>query len=252
MNDIKVRVKDLTLHYGTNPALKNINMEIPEKMVTALIGPSGCGKSTFLRILNRMNDLIDNVKIDGEVIIDGLNIYNKNIDVVNLRKKIGMIFQKSNPFAKSVYDNVAFGPRINGISNRNNLDEIVEHSLRQAAIWDEVKGRLHNSALSLSGGQQQRLCIARTLAVNPDIILMDEPASALDPISTAKIEELIHELKQEYTIIIVTHNMQQAARTSDFTAFFYLGELVEFNKTKIMFSNPAKRQTEDYISGRFG
>jgi phosphate transport system ATP-binding protein len=252
MNDIKVKVKDLTLHYGTNPALKNINMEIPEKMVTALIGPSGCGKSTFLRILNRMNDLIDNVKIDGEVIIDGLNIYNKNIDVVNLRKKIGMIFQKSNPFAKSVYDNVAFGPRINGISNRNNLDEIVEHSLRQAAIWDEVKGRLHNSALSLSGGQQQRLCIARTLAVNPDIILMDEPASALDPISTAKIEELIHELKQEYTIIIVTHNMQQAARTSDFTAFFYLGELVEFNKTKIMFSNPAKRQTEDYISGRFG
>jgi phosphate transport system ATP-binding protein len=252
MNDIKVRVKDLTLHYGTNPALKNINMEIPEKMVTALIGPSGCGKSTFLRILNRMNDLIDNVKIDGEVIIDGLNIYNKNIDVVNLRKKIGMIFQKSNPFAKSVYDNVAFGPRINGISNRNNLDEIVEHSLRQAAIWDEVKGRLHNSALSLSGGQQQRLCIARTLAVNPDIILMDEPASALDPISTAKIEELIHELKQEYTIIIVTHNMQQAARTSDFTAFFYLGELVEFNKTKTMFSNPAKRQTEDYISGRFG
>jgi phosphate transport system ATP-binding protein len=252
MNDIKVKVKDLTLHYGTNPALKNINMEIPEKMVTALIGPSGCGKSTFLRILNRMNDLIDNVKIDGEVIIDGLNIYNKNIDVVNLRKKIGMIFQKSNPFAKSVYDNVAFGPRINGISNRNNLDEIVEHSLRQAAIWDEVKGRLHNSALSLSGGQQQRLCIARTLAVNPDIILMDEPASALDPISTAKIEELIHELKQEYTIIIVTHNMQQAARTSDFTSFFYLGELVEFNKTKIMFSNPAKRQTEDYISGRFG
>jgi phosphate transport system ATP-binding protein len=227
-------------------------MEIPEKMVTALIGPSGCGKSTFLRILNRMNDLIDNVKIDGEVIIDGLNIYNKNIDVVNLRKKIGMIFQKSNPFAKSVYDNVAFGPRINGISNRNNLDEIVEHSLRQAAIWDEVKGRLHNSALSLSGGQQQRLCIARTLAVNPDIILMDEPASALDPISTAKIEELIHELKQEYTIIIVTHNMQQAARTSDFTAFFYLGELIEFNKTGKMFSNPAKRQTEDYISGRFG
>jgi phosphate transport system ATP-binding protein len=252
MNDIKVRVNDLTLHYGTNPALKNINMEIPEKMVTAFIGPSGCGKSTFLRTLNRMNDLIDNVKIEGEVIIDGTNIYDKDIDVVNLRKRVGMIFQKSNPFSKSVYDNVAFGPRINGISQRNKLDEIVEHSLKQAAIWDEVKGRLHNSALSLSGGQQQRLCIARTLAVNPDIILMDEPASALDPISTTKIEELIHELKQQYTIIIVTHNMQQAARTSDFTAFFYIGELVEFNKTEVMFSNPAKKQTEDYISGRFG
>jgi phosphate transport system ATP-binding protein len=252
MNDIKVKVNDLTLHYGANPALKKINMEIPEKMVTAFIGPSGCGKSTFLRTLNRMNDLIDNVKIDGEVIIDNLNIYDKDIDVVNLRKKVGMIFQKSNPFAKSVYDNVAFGPRINGISHRNKLDEIVEHSLKRAALWDEVKGRLYNSALSLSGGQQQRLCIARTLAVNPDIILMDEPASALDPISTAKIEELIHELKQEYTIIIVTHNMQQAARTSDFTAFFYLGELIEFNKTDVMFSNPSKRQTEDYISGRFG
>jgi phosphate transport system ATP-binding protein len=252
MNDIKVKVNDLTLHYGINPALKNINIEIPEKMVTAFIGPSGCGKSTFLRTLNRMNDLIDNVKIEGEVIIDGINIYDKEIDVVNLRKKVGMIFQKSNPFAKSVYDNVAFGPRINGISQRNKLDEIVEYSLKQAAIWDEVKGRLYNSALSLSGGQQQRLCIARTLAVNPDIILMDEPASALDPISTTKIEELIHELKQQYTIIIVTHNMQQAARTSDFTAFFYLGELVEFNTTKVMFSNPGKKQTEDYISGRFG
>jgi phosphate transport system ATP-binding protein len=252
MNEIKVKVNDLTLHYGTTPALKNVNIDIPEKMVTALIGPSGCGKSTFLRTLNRMNDLIDNVKIDGEVIIDGLNIYDKDIDVVNLRKKVGMIFQKSNPFAKSVYDNVAFGPRINGISKRSRLDEIVEYSLKQAAIWDEVNGRLHNSALSLSGGQQQRLCIARTLAVNPDIVLMDEPASALDPISTAKIEELIHELKQQYTIIIVTHNMQQAARTSDFTALFYLGELIEFNETKIIFSNPAKRQTEDYISGRFG
>jgi phosphate transport system ATP-binding protein len=252
MNETKVKINDLTLHYGTNPALKNINMIIPEKMVTAFIGPSGCGKSTFLRTLNRMNDLIDNVKIDGEVIIDDLNIYDKDIDVVNLRKRVGMIFQKSNPFAKSVYDNVAFGPRINGISQRSKLDEIVEYSLKQAVIWDEVKGRLHNSALSLSGGQQQRLCIARTLAVNPDIILMDEPASALDPISTGKIEELIHELKQKYTIIIVTHNMQQAARTSDFTAFFYLGELVEFNKTEVIFSNPAKKQTEDYISGRFG
>jgi phosphate transport system ATP-binding protein len=252
MNDIKVKINDLTLHYGTNPALKNINMEIPEKMVTAFIGPSGCGKSTFLRTLNRMNDLIDNVKIDGEVIIDGLNIYDKDIDVVNLRKKIGMIFQKSNPFAKSVYENIAFGPRINGISNKGKLDEIVELSLKQAAIWDEVKDRLFNSALSLSGGQQQRICIARTLAVNPEIILMDEPASALDPISTSKIEELIHELKQQYTIIIVTHNMQQAARTSDFTAFFYLGDLIEFNKTEMIFSNPAKKQTEDYISGRFG
>jgi phosphate transport system ATP-binding protein len=252
MNNIKVKVNDLTLRYGLSPALKSVNIDIPEKMVTAFIGPSGCGKSTFLRTLNRMNDLIENVKIDGEVIIDGVNIYDREIDVVNLRKKVGMIFQKSNPFAKSVYENIAFGPKINGITKKSKLDEIVEYSLRQAAIWDEVKGRLHNSALSLSGGQQQRICIARTLAVNPEIILMDEPASALDPISTAKIEELIHELKRQYTIIIVTHNMQQAARTSDYTAFFYLGELVEFNKTEIIFSNPAKKQTEDYISGRFG
>jgi phosphate transport system ATP-binding protein len=252
MNNIKVKVKDLSLRYGTNLALRNISMDIPENMVTAFIGPSGCGKSTFLRTLNRMNDLIDNVTIDGEVYIDNFNIYDKNIDVVNLRKKVGMIFQKSNPFAKSVYDNIAFGPRINGISNKNKLDEIVEFSLKQAAIWDEVKDRLFNSALSLSGGQQQRICIARTLAVNPEIILMDEPASALDPISTSKIEELIHELKRQYTIIIVTHNMQQAARTSDFTAFFYLGDLIEINKTEMIFSNPAKKQTEDYISGRFG
>ena len=252
MNDLKVIVKDLSLRYGTNQALKNISMNIPEKKVTAFIGPSGCGKSTFLRTLNRMNDLIDNVTIEGEVLIDNINIYDKNIDVVNLRKKVGMIFQKSNPFAKSVYDNIAFGPRINGISNKNILDEIVEHSLKQAAIWDEVKDRLFNSALSLSGGQQQRICIARSLAVNPEIILMDEPASALDPISTAKIEELIHELKKDYTIIIVTHNMQQAARTSDLTALFYMGDLIEMNKTEIIFSNPAKKQTEDYISGRFG
>jgi phosphate transport system ATP-binding protein len=252
MNDFKVKVNNLSLKYGTSPALKNISMDIPEKMVTAFIGPSGCGKSTFLRTLNRMNDLIDNVTIEGEVLIDGINIYDRNIDVVNLRKKVGMIFQKSNPFAKSVYDNIAFGPRINGINNKEKLDEIVEFSLRQAAIWDEVKDRLFNSALSLSGGQQQRLCIARTLAVNPEIILMDEPASALDPISTGKIEELIHELKKNYTIIIVTHNMQQAARTSDYTAFFYMGDLVEINKTETIFSNPAKRQTEDYISGRFG
>jgi phosphate transport system ATP-binding protein len=252
MNDIKVQVKHLSLRYGTNLALKNISMDIPEKKVTAFIGPSGCGKSTFLRTLNRMNDLIDNVTIEGEVYIDNINIYDKNIDVVNLRKKVGMIFQKSNPFAKSVYDNIAFGPRINGISQKKVLDEIVEHSLRQAAIWDEVKDRLFNSALSLSGGQQQRICIARSLAVNPEIILMDEPASALDPISTAKIEELIHELKKEYTIIIVTHNMQQAARTSDLTALFYIGDLIEMNRTEIIFANPAKKQTEDYISGRFG
>jgi phosphate transport system ATP-binding protein len=252
MNAIKVKVKDLSLRYGTNLALKKISMEIPEKMVTAFIGPSGCGKSTFLRTLNRMNDLIDNVTIEGEVLIDNINIYDKNIDVVNLRKKVGMIFQKSNPFAKSVYDNIAFGPRINGISQKSVLDEIVEKSLKQAAIWDEVKDRLFNSALSLSGGQQQRICIARSLAVNPEIILMDEPASALDPISTAKIEELIHELKKDYTIIIVTHNMQQAARTSDLTALFYIGDLVEMNKTEIIFSNPSKKQTEDYISGRFG
>jgi phosphate transport system ATP-binding protein len=252
MNDIKVKVKDLSLSYGTSPALKKISMDIPEKMVTAFIGPSGCGKSTFLRTLNRMNDLIDNVFIEGEVFIDNINIYDKNIDVVNLRKKVGMIFQKSNPFAKSVYDNIAFGPRINGISNKSILDEIVEKSLKQAAIWDEVKDRLFHSALSLSGGQQQRICIARSLAVNPEILLMDEPASALDPISTAKIEELIHDLKREYTIIIVTHNMQQAARTSDLTALFYLGDLVEMNKTDIIFSNPAKKQTEDYVSGRFG
>ena len=252
MNDYKVKVRDLSLWYGSNRALKNISMDIHEKKVTAFIGPSGCGKSTFLRTLNRMNDLIDNVTIEGEVLVDSINIYDKNIDVVNLRKKVGMIFQKSNPFAKSVYDNIAFGPRINGISQKGILDEIVEHSLKQAAIWDEVKDRLFNSALSLSGGQQQRICIARSLAVNPEIILMDEPASALDPISTSKIEELIYELKKEYTIIIVTHNMQQAARTSDITAFFYMGDLIEMNKTEMIFSNPAKKQTEDYISGRFG
>ena len=252
MKESKVAVRNLSFYYGTNKALKDISMIIPENKVTAFIGPSGCGKSTFLRTLNRMNDLIDNTRVEGEVLIDEVNIYDKNIDVVNLRKKVGMIFQKSNPFAKSIYDNIAYGPRINGMKDKDELDEIVEVSLRQAAIWDEVKDRLHMSALSLSGGQQQRICIARTLAVNPEIILMDEPASALDPISTAKIEELIHELKKVFTIIIVTHNMQQAARTSDFTAFFYLGELVEMDKTKTIFTNPGKKQTEDYISGRFG
>jgi phosphate transport system ATP-binding protein len=252
MKDIKVNVKELSIFYGHNQALKKITMDIPDKKVTAFIGPSGCGKSTFLRTLNRMNDLIENVRVEGEVFIDDVNIYQKNIDVVNLRKKVGMIFQKSNPFAKSIYENIAYGPKINGISSKKELDEIVETSLKQAAIWDEVKDRLNNSALDLSGGQQQRICIARTLAVNPDIILMDEPASALDPLSTAKIEELIHELKQFFTIIIVTHNMQQAARTSDVTAFFYLGELIEMDKTRTIFTNPSKKQTEDYISGRFG
>jgi len=252
MKDIKINVNDLSVYYGDNQALKKISMAIPEKKVTAFIGPSGCGKSTFLRTLNRMNDLIENFRLEGEVMMDDVNIYNKDIDVVNLRKKVGMIFQKSNPFAKSIYENIAYGPRINGISGKKELDEIVERSLLQAAIWDEVKDRLQQSALDLSGGQQQRICIARTLAVNPDVILMDEPASALDPISTAKIEELIHELKKIYTIVIVTHNMQQAARTSDVTAFFYLGELIEMDKTKSIFTNPAVRQTEDYISGRFG
>jgi len=252
MKDIKIQVHDLSIYYGANHALKHISMDIPEKKVTAFIGPSGCGKSTFLRTLNRMNDLIPGARVEGEVHIDGVNIYQKDIDVVNLRKKVGMIFQKSNPFAKSIYENIAYGPRINGLNDKKKLDEIVETSLKHAAIWDEVKDRLHHSALGLSGGQQQRICIARTLAVNPDIILMDEPASALDPISTAKIEELIHELKKYFTIVIVTHNMQQAARTSDNTAFFYLGELVEMDKTRTIFTNPSKKQTEDYISGRFG
>jgi phosphate transport system ATP-binding protein len=240
------------LHYGTKLALNNISIKIPEKKVTAFIGPSGCGKSTFLRSLNRMNDLIDGVKIEGNILIDGINIYDKNIDVVTLRKKVGMVFQKSNPFAKSIYENVAYGPRINGLSDKNQLDEIVETALKNAAIWDEVKDRLGDSALGLSGGQQQRLCIARTLAVNPEIVLMDEPASALDPLSTSKIEELIVQLKEKYTIVIVTHNMQQAARISDNTAFFYLGELIEYDKTKKIFTNPNKKQTEDYITGRFG
>jgi len=252
MKEAKVSVRNLSFFYGSNRALKDISMDIPENKVTAFIGPSGCGKSTFLRTINRMNDLIDNTRVEGEVLVDDVNIYQNGIDVVNLRKKIGMIFQKSNPFAKSVYDNVAYGPRINGINDKKRLNQIVEDSLKKAAIFEEVKDRLHMSALSLSGGQQQRICIARTLAVNPEIILMDEPASALDPISTSKIEELIHELKKVYTIIIVTHNMQQAARTSDLTAFFYLGELIEIDKTRTIFTNPTKKQTEDYISGRFG
>ncbi len=252
MKDIKIHVNDLSLYYGEKKALKEISMQVPANKVTALIGPSGCGKSTFLRCINRMNDLIPDVKISGQMLVEGVDIYDKNVDVVNIRKKIGMVFQKSNPFPKSIYENIAYGPKINGIKDKTQLDEIVETSLRQAAIWEELKDRLDDSAMGLSGGQQQRLCIARTLAVSPDIILMDEPASALDPISTSKIEELVHELKEQYTIIIVTHNMQQAARTSDHTAFFYMGELIEMGKTKDIFTKPEKKQTEDYITGRFG
>jgi phosphate transport system ATP-binding protein len=248
----KVISKDLNLYYGAKHALKDINLQVAPRKVTALIGPSGCGKSTYLRTLNRMNDLIAGVKITGDTIIDGVNIYDKALDVVDLRRRVGMVFQKSNPFPKSVWENVAYGPKILGMRNKHILNELVEQSLKQAAIWDEVKDRMHSSALGLSGGQQQRLCIARALAVSPEILLMDEPASALDPISTAKIEELIFDLKQHYTIIIVTHNMQQAARVSDVTAFFYMGELIEVGDTRRMFTNPVKKQTEDYITGRFG
>jgi len=252
MKETKISVKDLNLYYGQKQALRNITLDIPEKRVTAFIGPSGCGKSTFLRVLNRMNDLIDHVKIEGDVFIDGVNIYDKALDVVNLRKNVGMVFQKSNLFPKSIYENIVYGPKINGIRDKKRLDEIVEKTLTQAAIWNEAKDRLNENALSLSGGQQQRLCIARALAVEPEIILMDEPASALDPLSTAKIEELIHDLKKQYTIVIVTHNMQQAARVSDQTAFFYLGELIEFDRTTKIFTNPSMKQTEDYVTGRFG
>lgn len=251
-NNFKIKVKNLNLFYGKLKALNNISLNIKEKKVTALIGPSGCGKSTFLRCLNRMNDLIENVKIEGDVIVDGKNIYKDRIDVVELRKKVGMIFQKSNPFPMSIYDNVAYGPRINGIRNKSELDEIVEKSLRKAALWDEVKDNLKKSGLSLSGGQQQRLCIARAIAVEPEILLMDEPASALDPISTTKIEDLIFELKNNYTIVIVTHNMQQASRVSDYTAFFYMGNLIEYADTVKIFTAPENKQTEDYIRGRFG
>jgi len=249
---IKIESKDLNLFYGQKQALKNISLVIPENKVTAFIGPSGCGKSTFLRSINRMNDLIDTVKINGTITLDGTNIYDKTIDPVYLRKRIGMVFQKYNPFPKSIYDNIIYGPKVNGVNKKSELDEIVERSLRLSALWDEVKDRLKESALSLSGGQQQRLCIARTLAVNPEVILMDEPASALDPISTAKIEELILDLKSNYTIAIVTHNMQQAARISDYTAFFYLGELIEHDETSAIYTKPKVKQTEDYITGRFG
>ncbi|NTW48225.1 MAG: phosphate ABC transporter ATP-binding protein [Chlorobiales bacterium] len=249
---LKIHVKNLNLYYGEKHALKNIAMEIPESRVTALIGPSGCGKSTFLRTLNRMNDLIDTVRIEGDVRIDDQDIYADKIDVVELRKKVGMIFQKSNPFPKSIYENITYGPKINGIRDKKKLDEIVERSLVRAALWDEVKDSLNKSGLALSGGQQQRLCIARAVAVDPEILLMDEPASALDPIATAKIEELIFELKDNYTIVIVTHNMQQASRVGDYTAFFLLGEVIEFNETKVLFTNPKMKQTEDFITGRFG
>ena len=249
---VKISAKNVNLYYGENHALKNINMDIKKNMVTALIGPSGCGKSTFLKSLNRMNDLVENVKITGEITLDNENIYGENVDTTLLRKKIGMVFQQPNPFPMSIYDNIAYGPRIHGIKSKAKLDEIVEESLRGAAIFDEVKDRLKKSALGLSGGQQQRLCIARALAVQPEVLLMDEPTSALDPISTMKIEELMEELKKKYTVVVVTHNMQQATRVSDETAFFLVGELVEFDKTETIFSNPKNKKTEDYITGRFG
>lgn len=247
----KFDISNLNLHYGDFHALKDVNMQIEANKITAFIGPSGCGKSTFLKTLNRMNDLVENCKIDGKVLLDGTDIY-KDMDEITLRYHVGMVFQQPNPFPKSVYDNVAYGPRIAGIKKKSQLDEIVERSLRQAAIWDELKDRLHKSALGLSGGQQQRLCIARTLAVEPEVILMDEPTSALDPISTSKIEDLAMELKKDYTIVMVTHNMQQAVRVSDNTAFFLLGEVIEYNDTEKLFSIPSDKRTEDYITGRFG
>jgi len=248
----KIETQNINLYYGDFHALKDINLKLEENTVTALIGPSGCGKSTYLRMLNRMNDLIDNVRLEGKVLIDGEDIYRKNMDVVELRKKVGMVFQKPNPFPKSIFENIAYGLRVNGITDRKFIVEEVENSLKKAALWDEVKDKLKKSAFELSGGQQQRLCIARALAIKPTVVLMDEPASALDPISTAKIEELIYELKKQFTIVIVTHNMQQAARVSDFTAFFYLGNLIEFGDTKQMFLNPSKEETQNYITGRFG
>jgi len=247
-----IEVAGLDLHYGRVHALKNISLKLRERMVTAFVGPSGCGKSTLLRCFNRMNDLIDSVRVSGEVKIGGHNILGGEIDVIELRKRVGMVFQRSNPFPKSIYDNVAYGLKLQRRRSKSELDGVVEKSLRDAALWDEVKDRLHASALGLSGGQQQRLCIARAIAIRPGIILMDEPASALDPIATAKIEELVFELKKEFTIVIVTHNMQQAARISDYTAFFYLGQLIEFDSTNRIFTNPAKKQTEDYVTGRFG
>ena len=247
-----IETRALRFYYGASLALKGIDIQIPRNQVTAFIGPSGCGKSTLLRCFNRMNDLIEHSRVDGEVLVDGENIYRPDIQMESLRKRVGMVFQKSNPFPMSIYENLTFGPRMRGIRDRSSLDQIVEHALRRADLWREVKDRLKDSALQLSGGQQQRLCIARTLANEPEIVLMDEPASALDPISTGKIEETIHELKQEYTIVIVTHNMQQAARCSDRTAFFYLGDLIEFDLTERIFSGPSRKETEDYVTGKFG
>jgi phosphate transport system ATP-binding protein len=247
---IELETRNLSVLYGDNRAVKSINIKVPDRQVVAFIGPSGCGKSTLLRCFNRMNDLVPGARIEGEALFQGTNLYGVGVDAVDVRRRIGMVFQKPNPFPKTIYDNVAFGPRINGF--RGNMDELVEHSLRQAALWDEVKDRLRASALELSGGQQQRLCIARALAVEPEVLLMDEPASALDPIATQKIEDLIYLLKQEYTVVIVTHNMQQAARVSDYTAFLYMGELVEYGPTQQLFTNPKEERTESYITGRFG
>jgi len=249
---VKIAARDVDFFYGSTQALHGITLDAVEAQVTALIGPSGCGKSTFLRLINRMNDLIPGTRVRGSVLLDGEDIYDTSVDVVDLRRRVGMVFQRSNPFPKSVYENVAYGPRVHGVRDRATLDQIVEGTLVRAALWDEVKDRLNASALALSGGQQQRLCIARALAVEPEVLLMDEPASALDPLATAKIEELIHELKERYTIVIVTHNMQQAARVSDMTAYFYLGRLVEYGPTAQIFTNPSKQETEDYITGRFG
>lgn len=251
-NDTRILVKDFNFYYGDFKALKDINMEIKKNKVTALIGPSGCGKSTFLRSINRMNDLIPNVKYEGNIIFDGKNIFDKDYDIVELRKKIGMVFQKPNPFPKSIYENLVYAPKLHGEKDKNKLDEIVETSLKSVALWDEVKDKLHKSSLGLSGGQQQRLCIARAISINPEILLMDEPTSALDPISTSKIEELIRQLEEKYSIIIVTHNMQQASRISEYTGFFYQGVLEEFDKTELIFTTPHKKKTEDYITGKFG
>ena len=251
-NDTRILVKDFNFYYGDFKALKDINMEIEKNKVTALIGPSGCGKSTFLRSINRMNDLIPNVKYEGNIIFDGKNIFDKEYDIVELRKKIGMVFQKPNPFPKSIYENLVYAPKLHGEKDKDKLDEIVETSLKSVALWDEVKDKLHKSSLGLSGGQQQRLCIARAISIRPEILLMDEPTSALDPISTSKIEELIRQLEKEYSIIIVTHNMQQASRISEYTGFFYQGVLEEFDKTELIFTTPHKKKTEDYITGKFG
>jgi len=252
MDDVRIDCKNVTVWYGSNKGLDDVSLQIPSRQVTALIGPSGCGKSTFLRCLNRMNDVITGVRTEGQILLDGEDVLSPGTDVVALRRKVGMVFQKSNPFPKSIFDNVAYGPRIHGIKDGSQLSGIVEDALRRAALWDEVKDRLRDSALEISGGQQQRLCIARALAVEPEVLLMDEPASALDPISTARVEDLIDELKARYTIVIVTHNMQQAARISSYTGFFYLGKLVEYDRTEVIFTNPREERTEAYVTGRFG